>query len=106
MRIIFNNIIPFKGYAGINLFGALFIRRGVVVSDRMINHEAIHSAQMKEMLYVFFYIWYLIEWIIRLLLPGDAYRNISFEQEAYDNEYDMDYLSNRKHFNWFRYIWK
>jgi len=28
MKIIYNNIIPFKGYKGINLFGVLFVRKG------------------------------------------------------------------------------
>lgn len=104
MRTIYNNIIPFKGYAGINLFGILFVRKRVKVSNRMLNHERIHTAQMKEMVYVFFYIWYLIEWLVRLCGHGNAYRRISFEQEAYDNELNPDYLNTRKHFNWFKYI--
>lgn len=66
MKIIYNNLIPFKGFAAINLFGILFVRKGVEVSEEMINHEAIHTAQMKEMLYVFFYLWYVIEWVVRL----------------------------------------
>lgn len=67
MKIVYNNLIPFKGFAAINLFGILFVR-GVKVSEEMINHEAIHTAQMKEMLYVFFYLWYVVEWIVRLFL--------------------------------------
>ena len=35
-----------------------------------------------------------------------AYKNISFEREAYQNQGDLDYLSNRKHYNWFSYIKK
>lgn len=35
---------------------------------------------------------------------GNAYRNISFEKEAYDNENDMDYLDKREHFSWIEYI--
>lgn len=53
MRVIENTIIPVKGFAAINLFGVLFIRKGVKVSDRILNHEKIHTAQMKEMLYIF-----------------------------------------------------
>ena len=89
MKIIYNNFIPFKGFAAINLFGVLFVREGVKITEEMINHEKIHTAQMKEMLYIFFYLWYVIEWVIRLFKKGDAYRNISFEKEAYINE---DYL--------------
>ena len=68
------------------------------------NREAIHTKQMKELLYVPFYILYLLEWFYRLTQKGNAYRNISFEKEAYDNENDMDYLDKREHFYWIEYI--
>lgn len=104
MKIIYNNIIPFPGYKAINLFGLLFVRKGAVMSEEDINHESIHTAQMKEMLYIFFYIWYIIEWVIRLFKKGNAYRNISFEQEAYSNEDNLEYLKDRKHYAWFKHI--
>lgn len=104
MKVIYNNIIPFPGYKAINLFGILFARKGSNIDDVTINHESIHTEQMKEMLYIFFYIWYIIEWIIRLFKKGNAYRNISFEQEAYDNENNLDYLKTRKHYGWFKYL--
>ena len=63
-----------------NLFGVFFVHPRVRLSKRLINHESIHTAQMREMLYVPFYVVYVIEWLIRLLLKGDAYRNISFER--------------------------
>ena len=84
MIIIYNNILPFRGYAAINLFGILFVRKGVVVNGKLLNHEKIHSAQMQEMLYIFFYVWYVAEWFIKLFKYGsDSYFNISFEREAY-----------------------
>ena len=104
MKIVYNKLIPFRGFKCINLFGVLFVRRGCVMSERDFNHEAIHTAQMKEMLYVFFYLWYLVEWLIRLLGKGDAYRNISFEKEAYDNEGDLTYIENRPMFAWWWYL--
>lgn len=104
MKVIFNNIMPFPGFKAINLFGILFARKGSKIDDRTINHESIHTAQMKEMLYILFYIWYIIEWIIRLFMKGDAYRNISFEREAYGNEHNMNYLNERNKFNWFKYL--
>lgn len=104
MKVIYNNIIPFPGYKAINLFGILFARKGSNIDDVTINHESIHTEQMKEMLYILFYIWYIIEWIIRLFKKGNAYRNISFEQEAYDNENNLDYLKTRKHYGWFKYL--
>ena len=59
---------------------------------------------MKEMIYLFFYVWYVVEWIVRLFGSGNAYRNISFEQEAYDNEGDLQYLSTRKPYCWTKYL--
>ena len=104
MKIVYNKLIPFRGFKCINLFGVLFVRRGCVMSERDFNHEAIHTAQMKEMLYVFFYLWYLVEWLIRLFGKGNAYRNLSFEKEAYDNEGDLNYLENRPMFAWWGYL--
>lgn len=105
MKIIKNSIIPFKGFKAINLFGFVFVRKDEFFDyDFDANHERIHTAQMKEMLYVFFYLWYLVEWIIRLFKKGNAYKNISFEKEAYDNENNLSYLNNRKHFNWIKYL--
>jgi hypothetical protein len=44
MKIIRNNIIPFKGFKAINLFGILFVRGNAELSDEVINHESIHTA--------------------------------------------------------------
>lgn len=107
MKVIRNNVLPFKGFSGINLFGVLFVRKNAIVSDRMLNHEKIHTAQMKEMCYVFFYLWYVIEWLIRLIQMKDAhkaYRWISFEVEAYGNELDQNYLKSRKPWSWTKWI--
>ena len=107
MKIIYNDFIPFKGYKAINIFGFLFTRNIYTISDVDINHESIHTEQMKEMLYIPFYIWYMIEWLIRLVSYGDAklaYKTISFELEASSNQQDENYLKNRKRFAWFKYI--
>lgn len=102
MKLIYNNIIPFKGFKAINLFGLCFVRNGMKMSDKDINHEKIHTAQMKELLYLPFYLLYLGEWVVRLFMKGNAYRNISFEKEAYTNENDLTYLTRRKHYG----MWK
>jgi hypothetical protein len=103
MKIIRNNIIPFPGYKAMNLFGVLFVRGNARIDDITLNHEKIHTAQIKEMFYVFFYIWYSIEWLIRLP-KGNAYRNISFEREAYANDRNLTYLENRKPFSFLKYL--
>ena len=109
MEIVRNNIIPFKGYKAVNLFGILFVRGDAVMTSTDINHESIHTAQMKEMLYVFFYLWYAIEWLVRLVQYRNAhtaYRNISFEQEANAGEDDETYLENSGYFEWIKFIRK
>ena len=52
MKLIYNNIIPFKGFKAMNLFGLCFVRKGMKMSEKDINHESIHTAQMKELLYI------------------------------------------------------
>lgn len=53
----------------------------------------------------FFYIWYVVEWFVKLFFHGSsAYRNISFEREAYSNQEDDSYLKNRKMFAFFKYL--
>lgn len=102
MKIIRNNFIPFKGFKAINLFGILFVRGGAVMSEHDLNHERIHSAQMKELLFLGFYICYLAEWI-RGICSGksslQAYHDISFEKEAYRNQNNLHYLATRKPFS-------
>ena len=102
MKIIYNNIIPFKGFLAINICGILFVREEYksALDDEAINHERIHTAQMKELLYVGFYLLYVLEWFVRLFMKGSAYRNLRFEREAYEHENDLSYLDNRKPYSW------
>jgi hypothetical protein len=108
MKIIYNKLLPPKNFVALNLFGVIFARKEYMpIMGRTINHEAIHTAQMREMLYVFFYIWYGVEWFVRLTQYGDrrmAYRNISFEKEAYEYDAYPEYLRYRKLYNWFRHL--
>lgn len=101
MKIVRNRLIPFKGFACVNLFGVVFARYGVRLDYGTINHEQIHTAQMKELLYIGFYVLYLLEWVRNLFKYGDAktaYKMISFELEAYEFENDILYLQRRTAF--------
>ena len=104
MIIIRNRFVPFPRFAAINLFGILFCRREIRITEVLLNHERIHTAQIIEMGFVPFYLWYLAEWLIRLPMKGNAYRNISFEREAYKHDQDLYYLKHRKHYAWVRYL--
>ena len=106
MLIITNRFIPFGRYYAINLFGVVFVRRGRGhMSPVMRNHEYIHTLQQREMLYVGFYVWYVLEWLLLLLKyrhPHTAYRHIRFEREAYARQHDLDYRHHRRHYAWLR----
>jgi membrane-anchored protein YejM (alkaline phosphatase superfamily) len=104
MKIIENKFIPFKGYSAVMLFCMLFTRDKSKIKDRTIRHESIHMRQMWELLVIGFYLWYLAEWLIRLFMRGNAYRNISFEREAYANQDNVEYLKQRKLFAWIKYL--
>lgn len=107
MKIIYNKWLPPKRFKAINLFGFIFVRHGVVLADRAKRHESIHTAQMREMFYIFFYLWYGVEWLVRLVQYRNAmtaYYNISFEREAYANDHKQNYLTDRKCWAWWDYL--
>lgn len=122
MKIIRKNYLVPPGFKAINWFGYLCTRKNARLSSVFINHEEIHTAQMKELLYVPFYIFYLLEYVIRAIAYGLrflgrmvrdkkrkfrlslAYRKISFEKEAYNNENNLDYLKTRKPFAFIKHI--
>jgi hypothetical protein len=55
--------------------------------------------------FLFFYLWYVIEWFIRIFINGSkAYKSLCFEREAYQNDDNLDYLKTRKRFSFLKYI--
>lgn len=103
MKIIRNPLLPPKDYDAINIMGMLFCRKSTRITPDIVRHEQIHTRQMIELLFVGFYLWYVIEWLLRLPMKGNAYRNLCFEREAYDNMYDKQYLKRRKPYAWMKY---
>ena len=104
--IIYNKLIPFEGFTAINLFGVIFARSECKPLFAMsIRHEAIHTAQMRETGFLFFYIIYIVEYLILLCRyrdAGRAYRSIRFEKEAYKYQVSEYYLKYRKRYAWIR----
>jgi hypothetical protein len=96
--IVTKYLIP-KGYRGLAAFPFVFVKYRVDKENRVfVNHEKIHLRQQLELLVFPFFIWYFIEYFVRLIQYKNAdlaYRNISFEREAYANELNLDYLKNR-----------
>ena len=97
-----------KGFSGIAIYPFVFINRPALKTDAIfINHERIHLRQQIELLVVPFFILYGLEFLIRLVQYGsrqEAYRNISFEREAYKNEKDLNYLQSRSLWSFLKYI--
>ncbi len=97
-----------RGFRGITLYPFIFLREAEDKSNAvLVHHERIHLRQQLELLIVFFYILYVSEWLFRWCKYGNrqkAYRNLSFEREAYQNERDFTYLKKRKLFQFLRYM--
>ena len=98
MILVCRYIIP-KGYCGITIFPFIFLtEEGLKKDAELLNHERIHLRQQLELLIVIFYIWYVVEFLIRLLYCGNwerAYRSVSFEREAYTYEFNLSYMKKR-----------
>ena len=132
--IVYNNLIPFKGYIALTIWPLIFARKSSKpLKEHEENHEKIHLRQQLEVLILsaviiaalilifgwswwwllislgVYYAGYGIDYGIRYFAYGsqkEAYRNIATEQEAYLNEQDMTYLKHRKPFAWVKYIGK
>ncbi|MBO4731019.1 MAG: hypothetical protein J5593_06050 [Bacteroidaceae bacterium] len=105
MKVLLNNIIPFGSYVAINLFGLVLSRRPLSKVER--NHEYIHSLQQRELLWIGFYLWYLIEWFVKLCAQRNAkraYFTISFEREAYLHQNDLNYCHHRPFWAWRKHL--
>jgi len=91
--------------SSIALWPFVFVREKKYLDNEvLINHEKIHLRQQLELLILFFYLWYGIEYLVyrfQGMSATSAYRNIRFEKEAYKYESDPEYLKTRK---WFAYV--
>ncbi|MBO5044149.1 MAG: hypothetical protein J6C45_03860 [Alistipes sp.] len=131
MLIIRNKILPIGSFVCMNILGLLFVREEVVLDEVILNHEAIHTDQQREILLLslavatalsnIYATWwwmllalvmpfalYVLAWLIELLLPpyGTAYKDSPFEREAYANQHNPNYLATRPLFAWWRYMLK
>lgn len=96
------SVLTFGFASGLTLWPFIILKK---MDDGIIRHEKIHIKQQEEMLVIFFYFWYVVEWFLKVFkYRGRAYRNISFEKEAYSNAKDTEYLKTRKRYAWFRYF--
>lgn len=106
IRIKHTKLFP-QGYKAITIGPFVFTKKNTKLDMVDLNHESIHWEQEKEMLIILFYLWYVIEFFIRLFTSfnwSKAYRNISFEKECYVNAENLKYLDTRKHYAWLKYL--
>jgi len=106
MILISKYIVP-RGYIGITFFPFMFLKYKDLKGNRvLVNHEKIHLKQQLELLIIPFFIIYSFEFLIRLIQYKNwnlAYKHISFEQEAYKNQKDLNYLKSRPFWNFINY---
>ena len=107
MLIVTKYLVP-KGFKGLTIFPFVFVRYQHDASNAtLINHERIHLRQQLELLMLPFFVWYILEFFVRWVQYQNkflAYKNISFEREAYVNERNHNYLKNRNLFSFLKYI--
>ena len=107
MIFISKYLVP-KGYTGMTIFPFVFLKTAPLKENQvLINHEKIHLRQQLELLVIPFYIFYGIEFLVRLIQYKNwqkAYRNISFEREAYTNEFSLNYLKHRPFWSFLKYL--
>lgn len=107
LKIVHTKFIP-NGFKYVVVLIWLLCHRDPNAVDY--QHENIHLQQELELLFVGFYLWYAIEWIIRVFQykfdMHMAYHNVSFEVEAYTWEKFENYLRVRNHYKWMEYLRK
>lgn len=108
MIVVFKHFF-YKSYVGLCIWPFIILKEDSFKYDAvLVNHERIHLEQQKELLIFPFYFLYFIEWMLKTvyyLNSYKAYENISFEREAYANEWDLDYPVSRKTFSFIKYLW-
>ncbi|NNE31912.1 MAG: hypothetical protein HKN40_06035 [Winogradskyella sp.] len=107
MILISKHIVP-RGYVGITIFPFMFLKYKTLKEDKiLINHERIHLRQQIELFVIPFFVVYGTEFLLRLIQYKKwhlAYRNISFEREAFKNETDLNFLEKRPCWNFINYF--
>lgn len=107
MILVSKHLLP-KRITGLAFWPIIVLREHTQVTNTvLVNHEKIHLRQQAELLVLPFYLWYFAEWLLRIVQYKNfnkAYRNISFEREAYARENEMCYLKKRSFWAFLAYI--
>ncbi|MGL2966490.1 hypothetical protein [Flavobacterium sp. XGLA_31] len=105
--IVSKYLVP-KGFKAFTVYPFVFLNDKDLKRDKvLLNHERIHLRQQLELLVIPFFVLYILEYGLRLLQfknGSTAYKNISFEREAYQEEKDEVYLVKRKPYNFLFFL--
>lgn len=108
MIIVCQTLFKNTKFSGITIFPFIILKTKDLKNDKiLLNHERIHLRQQLELGIVFFYLWYFLEFAYRYTQYKEwylAYLNISFEREAYTQQYDLQYLKERKFWSFWKYL--
>ena len=110
LKKIYTAHFPKKGFKALTIFPFVFVRKDMrdKYVDATERHEKTHALQQIEMLWLLFFVWYGLEYIIKIVIckfdSDRAYFSISFEQEAYAGQNKFSYNDTRKHYAWIKYL--
>jgi hypothetical protein len=108
--VLVNKYLLANGFRAMSLWPFVILKDKALAKDCVfMNHERIHLYQQTELLVLPFYLWYFLEFLLRWYQykkPYLAYKNISFEREAYANESDLNYFRKRHLWNFINYLVK
>ena len=110
-KFVYQNILPLGNkFVGITLYPYVFLKKrikkyGEIEQKYIRNHESIHFEQQKDYIVKYnvfigllvFYSLYIFWW------AKYGYRKIPFELEAYTNEYNFNYIDERKPLDHLKY---
>lgn len=88
----------------INLFGLLLVSGNKALYEHEINRERIRYVQMKELLFIGWVVWYVLEWMFYLITHIHSKPFVSLEEEVTFHQDNLNYLSWRPKYAWVYYI--
>ena len=111
VRVIENvSLLNYFGLVGLAIYPVVVLD-GTALTPKgnptqKLIHEQIHIEQQRELLVLPYYLFYFLEYIVRRFRTthSEAYRKISFEREAYDNERKKRDVIKRQAFAWRNYL--
>lgn len=105
---IFLKYLAGKNVKAIAFFPFILVRDKKIMESKVtLNHEKIHWKQQLELFLVLFYFLYFGFYLffrLRGMNHFDAYKSIPFEKEAFQNQENLCYRTNRPFWAWLKYL--